>query len=161
MKSNDAINEEDFLFNTMLGLISKKCYTKSEIEKKLKAKTSDTNKINAIIAKLEEYKYVDDEAYAKRFLEIKIKEKSLREIEYKLIQKGIKKELVYKIIGECEPSDEACRVTAEKYMRNKPLSLERVQKLYAYLFGKGFESSEIANVVNVYKRKIKEEEIYD
>jgi len=157
MRKDDAINEEDYLFNRMLELISKKSYTQSEIKKKLSAKTQDAQLIERIINKLKEYKYLDDENFARKYLAEREKYRSLREIEFKLTMKGVPKQIIYRVMADVEKSDEACRNMASKYMRGKLINKDSLQKLYAYLFGKGFESDEISHIVREYRNEIKED----
>jgi len=158
MRKDDAINEEDYLFNRMLDLISKKSYTQSEIRKKLAAKTQDAHLIERIIGKLKEYKYIDDESFARKYIAERERYRSLREIEFKLTMKGVPKSIIYKTMADVEKSDEACKNMASKYMRGKTVTKETLQKLYAYLFGKGFESDEISRIVREYKNEMKEDE---
>ena len=157
MKKTDAINQEDLVFNNMLGLLSKQSYTKKEIENKLRKKQIDEDIIERVVEKLCEYKYLDDERFARNFVALRIDQKSRREIEFKLIAKGVDRKIVYVVLEELKKTDTAVQKTAEKYLRGKPKDEKTFQKLYAYLFGKGFESEEIARVIRIQKQSIKED----
>ena len=67
----DAIkmSEEKRAFEKATGYISVRMYSKREIITKLKNKGFDDDAISGAITKLEEYKFVDDNAFAKLYIE--------------------------------------------------------------------------------------------
>ena len=60
----------EILIEYALKLISRKRYTQKEIEKKLKGKEfAKGDDIDKVIARLKEYKYINDDEYAKDFID--------------------------------------------------------------------------------------------
>lgn len=88
------IEEFDKLKTKVLKYILFKKRTESEIRQKF---ISDQGELlNEVIDELKENNYIDDESYIKRAVAeyMNLRNLSIKEIEYKLISKGIKKDLI-------------------------------------------------------------------
>jgi len=130
-----------------------------EIRTKLRAKKLKDENIEEIIQHFTEYKFLDDELYAKSYIENqKIKKPSGKiSIRQKLSQKGIDKEIIEKVIAE--NYDNETELTnginlLEKYLaRHKSVPKEKIkQKSFSYLLSRGFEYSLISEILrNVLK----------
>ncbi|HPS65315.1 MAG TPA: RecX family transcriptional regulator [Ignavibacteria bacterium] len=130
-----------------------------EIRTKLRAKKLKDENIEEIIQHFTEYKFLDDELYAKSYIENqKIKKPSGKiSIRQKLSQKGIDKEIIEKVIAE--NYDNETELTngislLEKYLaKHKSVPKEKIkQKSFSYLLSRGFEYSLISEILrNVLK----------
>lgn len=125
------------------GYVAKSLKTKRQVKDYLVKKGFSDELAWECVDKLKEYGYIDDEEYAKRFIESTAKTQGLKLMQYKLMQKGVRKEDIFAGAEKAEAAfgDSAARL-AEKYMRNKDPIKENYAKLYRYLIGKGFSYEE-------------------
>jgi regulatory protein len=110
--------------------------------------------IEKIISKLKEYKFLNDEEFAKWWIEQRtlIKPKAGRVIRMELKQKGIDKELVDELLKNEKESDfEKAKKLAEKRMpRYSKIKEKRkvFEKLGRFLVSKGFNYDIIKEVID-------------
>ena len=104
------------------------------------------------VDKLKEYGYIDDKNYSARYIESTGKTQGKRLIEYKLMQKGVKKEDIENAYSETEvDGSAAAKNLCEKYLRNKEKTVENIRKAYKYLIGRGFSYEQADNAISSYK----------
>lgn len=136
--------------------ISKSLKTKMQLILYLKEKGVNGKVIYEVVEKMLEYGYVNDVEYARIFLE----NNSMlgkRLADYKLIQKGVKKEDIEKAREMIvDNSVDCCARLAEKRLRNKEISKELIQKTYKYLIGRGFSYEEAEKAVSKYLEELGE-----
>ena len=101
--------EYDEIVNTLLPkrallrvshLLEKRDYTSYQLREKLKESYYPESAIEFAINKLIGYGYVNDESFAKRYIECNINRKSEGMIKQDLVKKGISKELIQKAFDE-------------------------------------------------------------
>ena len=104
----------DKLLNYSFRLLSKKRYTTAEIEKKLKfyskrRSIKEKENIPKVLERLCELKYLNDEDYARDFVKSRtmFKPRGKILIRRELLMKGLKNELVNKIINSEEIDEES------------------------------------------------------
>lgn len=125
------------------GYVAKSFKTKKQVKDYLVKKGFSEELAWECVDKLKEYGYIDDQEYSKRFIETTAKTQGLKMMEYKLMQKGVRKEDVFAGAEKAEASfSENAAILAEKYMKNKEPIKENYAKLYRYLIGKGFSYEE-------------------
>ena len=122
-----------------VGYLSRAMKARRQMRDYLTGKGYSPRIISYVLEKLEEYRYVDDEAYAKLYVEQNSANKGERRIKQELQLKGVPREIIdsYCVV----PSDlsEASAVAlADKYMRNKPRDAKTAQKLQRYLLSRGY-----------------------
>jgi regulatory protein len=131
--------------------------TEQELYFKLKEAYYTDDIINKTIDYLKSYRYIDDERYASSYINGRKNTLSLVNIRAKLIQKGINKELLEKIIAieynvddeEKDPEIEAInRAIRKKLIDISKLNYEDKQKLMAHLYRKGFNMDKISKCIN-------------
>lgn len=96
--------------------------------------------IEAVIAKLKEQNFINDEEFVKWWVEQRttFKPKSLRVIKLELWQKGIPKEIIDKIISN--DLEQAKKLVKNRVARYKGLPKEEIyQKLGSFLARRGFD----------------------
>ncbi|MCI9570234.1 MAG: regulatory protein RecX [Lachnospiraceae bacterium] len=129
--------------------------TENEMRKKLEEQGFSDEAVEDAILFLKRYRYLDDEAYASRYLERNRKKKSVRQMKYELRQKGIADKIIEAVLEE-EPVDEVSQVLywleKKKYSGDETQREER-QKLSAFLARKGFSYDAIASAMLHYVRK--------
>ena len=136
--------------NYALRLLTGKMYTKKDLLSKLEDRFSrDEENIVKVIKSLEEQNLINDEEYVRAYLTYELDTNIRGSLGYfqKLYQKGISKELFYKVWQEMSP-DEA--ELASKLLRRNLLrfsmekdKLKRKEKMIRYLSGRGFDYSVI------------------
>lgn len=137
-------------YNLSLRYLSYRPRSKKEVldylkEKQKKALSLTDTDIENILIKLQEYNFLNDEDFAKFWIEqrSKYKGKPIRVIEYELKQKGISQDLINSSLFEKDKKEtdlENAKKLATKKMdfyRSLPLDKRR-EKVVNYLLRKGF-----------------------
>ena len=108
--------------------------------------------VDHCVEKLIEYKLVDDKTFALRYIESTSKTQGKHLTEFKLMQKGLRKEDIEGVFDAIEiPSKENARNLAIKHFKNKEKTRENVAKTYRYLISKGFSYEEANYAVEIFK----------
>lgn len=110
--------------------------------------------ISSIIKDFENKNYIDDENYAKEFVEERIlyKQKSFKALQFELKKKGINQETINRTLESIETDelDSIKQILQKKYrieeIKGDPYSKEN-QKVIRYLQSKGFEFSKIERFI--------------
>lgn len=125
--------------------------------KNLKAKIKDKELyselvVETTIQKLKELRLVDDEQFARSWVESRSRKKGMRVIRQELFQKGISREIIEKVYSEQGTVDSELE-TAEKLLEKKlriwkDLEPQKFkQKAYDFLMRRGFEYEVVKDVV--------------
>lgn len=137
-----------------MNLLQSKDYTRRQLEDKLKQGEYPQQCIEEAIAYVESYGYIDDERYAREFIEYHIQNKSRSRIEMDLMKKGIGREIIQKAFDTLQElgveSNEMELVIEllkkKKYNANAATKQEQ-QKMYGFLYRKGFHSDVISRAL--------------
>ena len=126
---------------------------------KLKIKDQEqisTSLINSVIQKLKEQKLLDDQEFARAWMEARSKKYGKNRIKQELFQKGIDREIINEVIEDGENSEQIAKVALEKKLRvwrqGLP-TLEFKKKAYEFLLRRGFEYEIVKSVVEKYIKK--------
>ncbi len=106
--------------------------------------------VNEVIEKLKEFKYIDDENYAKLFVKSRLENKprSRFVLSSELFVKGVEKELANRVLDSLLPeSIEILKKVYEKKFKNEHISFEDKKKI-SFLQRKGFSWDDISSFVN-------------
>jgi len=128
--------------------------SEKEVRKKLKEKKLSDGSIDIVISSLKDLKYINDESYAKSYLQSKIlrKPEGKRVLKMKLADKGIPKEIAENILSEQYPPETETEKAAEllrkyeKKVRAKTPA-EKKQKCFRFLLSKGFDFDTVNEVL--------------
>ena len=139
---------EDFekFYNLALRFLSYRPRSEKEVRDKLKTKKVEPLIIEKIIAKLKEKKFINDEEFAKGWIESRLtyKPRSINLIKRELLQKGISRELTdaqisnfqFPISNELE---NAKKLIEKRLSRYRGLDRRKIyEKLGRFLASKGF-----------------------
>jgi len=118
--------------------------SEKELRLKLKQKKISSANLEKVIQFFMSHKFLNDEGYAVSFIrnEIMKKPSGKRLIYKKMIQKGIDKEIIEKVLAEEYPDESECALNLlEKYSRKfkKEIPLKQKQKAYNHLLSRGFD----------------------
>ncbi|MBI2764695.1 MAG: regulatory protein RecX [Chloroflexi bacterium] len=125
----------------------------AEIRRQLRSKRFDDAAIDVAIEKLRAQRYIDDEAFARYWVEQRdrFRPKGQRAIASELMQKGVSREAIDLVLGGRTDDDEVKR--ARESIR-RPITrwlmlndLERKRKIHQYLAQRGFSYDVIEEVI--------------
>lgn len=133
-------SEKDTAFDKALTHLSATRKTEKQIRDFLAQKGYLPAVVDYAVEKLRGYDFINDEEYARAYVESAAKRKGGRLIRMELRGKGLSDE---EIDGGMEGLDEKTQIgtateIAQKYMRGKVFDKVTLQKAYRYLLGKGF-----------------------
>lgn len=151
-------SEINSAFERAVGYLSAAPRARLEIHRYLKDKGYDGKVCDEVLRRLDEYRYVDDRAYAESYVTSKSKKYGKIRLSAELKKKGISSEIVSDVLSgesddyedaqEYEETDGAIKV-AERYLRSHK---ERdALKLKRFLAGRGFTWDTINSVVSKLK----------
>lgn len=131
------------LRNKMLKYILYKKRTEAEV--RLKFENEDQNMVEDAIEYFKEQKYINDYDYIDRAVKeyIALKNISIKEIEYKLVQKGIDKKIVDDYICKNKESMLEYEISSAKTIILKKQKSSEEIEIKNYLYQKGYMSESI------------------
>ena len=137
-----------------VSYISKYLKTKKQLKEYLLKKGYSNEVVFYCIDKLKEYGLIDDEKYAKRYIESSAKTKGKNLLNYKLMMKGVKKQDIESAYSSLDiDSKENAKVLAEKRLKNKEITKEIISKTYRYLISKGFTYEDANYAISSFKEE--------
>jgi regulatory protein len=147
-------SEKHEALSKSISYVSKSLKTKRQVKDYLLRKGYSEDVAWYCIDKLKEYNYIDDIEYSKRYIESVSSSQGKRLVEYKLMSKGVRKEDIEFAYSntDVDVKDNAKNV-AEKYLRNKEITMENLNKAYRYLLGRGFSHVEVGYALLEFKNK--------
>jgi len=144
-----------------LKYIERALKSEFQVREFLQKKEYEDNVIDRVIEFLKEYKFIDDEYYAKAFVTQNIRIEGKGNIKYKLIKKGISEDMINSTLSEISSEDEEAVALklAEKKLKvlcKNEGNINKIKsKLNTFLISKGYNFDTIKSVVN--KLEIREE----
>jgi regulatory protein len=158
IKIKEIISYDEINFGKKVAyrFLNFKPRSEKEVMNKLKSHKLSDDSINTIIDSLKEFKFINDEQYAKMFIESKVslKPEGRRSLKIKLSQKGIEKETAEKTVEDNyseETEFQKAQDLFKKYQKKVKAKtpLEKKQKCYRHLLAKGFSFDLIKRVLKI------------
>ena len=142
----DAVRSRERTMNRAVKLLAAKPRSIGELRERLLEKMwTDESIVDAVIEKLKEYKYLDDQQFANNLAASKLRQKpqGKRRLQQAMSQKKLDKEIVSQAIYsafEKMPEADLIDVSIEKRLRlkGKPETREDLKKFYDHLLRQGF-----------------------
>lgn len=139
-----------------MNLLQSRDYTRKQLEDKLKQGEYPQECIEEALSYVESYGYIDDRRYAGDYIEYHIQTKSRMRIETDLMRRGISKEVIRRAFEELGSlgvvQDEAAMIfellDKKKYSAHTATKQEQ-QKMYGFLYRKGFSSEAIVRALGL------------
>lgn len=139
-----------------MNLLQSRDYTRKQLEDKLKRGEYPQECIEEALSYVESYGYIDDRRYAGDYIEYHIQNKSRMRIETDLMRRGISKEVIrqaFEMLGDLGVAqDEAALIrdllNKKKYCAHTATKQEQ-QKMYGFLYRKGFSSEAISRALEL------------
>ncbi|HHT84085.1 MAG TPA: hypothetical protein GXZ92_06495 [Clostridiales bacterium] len=143
-EESDKLLAKQYLFNYLGG----RQKSILQAKRKLKEKGYGSNAVNYAIEKALEYKLLDDNQFAQAYIDNYKKNKGLKMIKYQLLGLGVDEEVIDAYLTENEEIEmQTALRLGRKYVESKKEKASK-DKLYRYLYGKGFDGSTIIKVIN-------------
>lgn len=144
----------DTPFNKALKFLSYRQRSTKEIYEYLKKKEYSDDQINETIQKLNEYKFLNDEEFAKTFTNSRqIKGKSKRTIAFELKLKGVNKDVSEKTLEESQEDIK----TASEYIEKRKHQFEKLdpekrkKRIISRLQSRGYNWDVISEILETFK----------
>jgi len=147
----------EIYLNNILKFIGYRSRSEKEIIDRLRKKKIDEKMISEIMAKLQEWKFIDDIAFAKQWIESRVvnRHKSIRLVRLELLKKGIKKEIIDSLFENLSKESDVISIEAIIRKKIKRLNIQDrndLQKLSRYLLGKGFDWETVKEAINKFRK---------
>ena len=120
--------------------------TEKQLRDYLKKKEYNSATIDYVMDKLKEYDYLNDENFAKAYILTYSKKYGKLKLKSQLKMKGIKDSVIENLLEDVQ--SDSIDLVAKKYMKNKELTYENLQKLMRFLYSRGYEFDDINSCVN-------------
>ncbi|MCH5152484.1 MAG: RecX family transcriptional regulator [Clostridiales bacterium] len=145
-------SEKSVAFEKAMGYLGRGMKTVKQMRDYLTKKAYSPEVVDYVIRRLKEYRYIDDEEYAKTYVEHNSSTKGERRLKQELVSKGIALSLAeeHSQLDSEQALTDANRL-AQKYMRSKPCDVKTLQKLQRYLLSRGYGYDTVNAVLRNYK----------
>lgn len=135
-------------------LLKSRDYTKHGLMEKLRKEYYSEEVIERAIAYVVSYDYVDDERYARAYINYAGKTKSRKQIEFELNKKGVAKDDIAAAFAEMNESDDLVSeesliraLLVKKHYEKESATVEERRKIIGFLYRKGFSLDKIYKLV--------------
>ncbi|MBT8371256.1 MAG: recombination regulator RecX [Deltaproteobacteria bacterium] len=140
--------------NTAIRILTGRDHSKHELAQKLKKRKYENEIIDQVISACERFDYLNDERTAQLYVgQLKRKGYGKKRIRFDLNRKGLKGKRIQAIlsrsVSEKEERECALRVFQKQLKRfeSEEDSLKRKNKIYRYLYSRGFSETVISELV--------------
>lgn len=154
------MSEEDWLLTNCkersLYIIQNYPKTEKKLREKLKQGKKYSDKIiDEAIKFLKKYNYINDEEFAKRYVELHANKETFRVMKQKLYVKGVGKTIIEKVFAETQNNYDETTVAKNLLSKKYPnfdqeistMDMKQKQKIYQYLLRKGVSYDIVLKVV--------------
>lgn len=142
-----------------LHLLDRMDRTESQLFRKLQEGNYPEEVIESVLASLRQAGYVDDERYARQFISTRVSRKSCRILTRDLMQRGISKDLIERVLEEGEEFREEREVAMiltyadKRKVDPETATREELTRFYRFLMSKGFDGNTIQKGLRQLKEK--------
>lgn len=143
-----TLEELDAIKTKILKYILYKKRTEQEV--RLKFSKEDNELLEEAISYLKEAGYINDEEYVSKAINeyINLKNLSLKEIKYKLLSRGIEKDIIDEYIYNHSEELSEYELASLKKIISKKYNLLEYEELFNYLLKKGFKQDIIKQALD-------------
>ena len=119
--------------------------TEKGLRDKLRQSGFSPDAVDAALAYVQSYGYIDDSRYARTYIAYRMDSKSRQKIIQELIGKGVDKEEA--ALNSPDERTLLIRTVEKKYAPGTELDEKEMRRLYGYLVRRGFQFSDISSVL--------------
>lgn len=138
-----------------MNLLAKRPYTEVRLRQKLKDGLYPEKCIDGAIDYVKSFGYIDDAAYARDYIAYHMESQSKRQIEQKLMAKGICQQTIQNCIAElCEDNGQETEMRQirslfqKRYKGQLPTDSAEIVKMMNYFLRKGYSQSMVKRVLS-------------
>lgn len=134
-------DEQEFAFSRALHYLKFRPRSRQEIKQYLEKKGISPPGIEKAVKKLENYSYIDDEQFARSWIESRKRHRPRGEfaLRHELKQKGVSENVIDRMLDGYQETEHAWKAVSPKLERWAGLGqLELKKKIYDYLSRRGF-----------------------
>lgn len=145
-------SEKSVAFGKAVDYLGRGMKTSKQIKDYLVKKDFAPAVVDYVVQKLKEYRYIDDNEYARLFVEQNSKNKGERRLKQELQQRGISREAA-ELASEMTEEEALANASAlaQKYMKNKGRDVKDMQRLQRYLLSRGYNFDTVNSVLRSFK----------
>lgn len=134
-------------FSRAIKLLTIKPRSVAELrERLLQGKNANKEMVDTVIARLQEYGYLNDDRFAFSYASLKVKRRPIgrrrleRDLKFKKVGKAVAEEALELVYSET-PEEQLIEAAIEKRirLRGKPKTRDEAKKLFDHLLRQGFE----------------------
>lgn len=129
-----------------LHLLEKMDRTEANLRQKLRDSGYPKICIDYAVDYCKEYHYIDDESYARNYVEYRQSSKSKNRIKQDLLGKGITADIIDSVLDECFQADEDVQIIKlleKRHYNSTEATFEEKTKQFRYLASKGYSFAAI------------------
>lgn len=146
-------SEKNIALNKTAKYMQSAMKTTKQIREYLKKKDYGKPVIDYVISKLEEYRYLDDTAYAKAYLDSYGKKIGKLKIRANLKTKGISENIINELLDDYQSNEDDILLLALKKLGKKEPTYENLSKIMVFLASRGYDYDEIKHTLNRIKEQ--------
>ena len=147
--------------NTALRILTGRDHSKSELIRKLKQRGLKSEDIEKAVSECERLDYINDERTARVYINQMIRKgHGLNRIRHEMNKKGLRGQRIQNILSEIESDiDEAegaeriLKKNVKRFEREPDLKKRR-DKIYRFLYARGFSQDTIRKLINKYEPSV-------
>lgn len=146
IKENDRERAKSYLY----AMVARKARTTKEAREKLYEKGFHKDAVEYAIGIVSSYGYLNDQEFAKTFVENAKRSKGGYRLKKEMQLKGVGEEDIASALSNLDEEGEyeSAINLAKKYLKNKDLSDDKVrEKLFRYLVSRGYSYGTVKNVI--------------
>ena len=147
-------SSEIIAFNLGAKYVGSRLKTEQQIKDYLYKKEYHKQTVDAVIEKMKEYKIIDDKTYAETYVRSN-PNFSKNKLKQKLFLSGVKANTIDENLTDIDDCS-SCLRNAEKYLRNKVVDKQTIEKLIRRLQGMGYNWDAIKHALNHFKCNIED-----
>lgn len=155
-RKTPSLLDEDSLYNYAVKLLGQQMRTVAEVKRLLRRRVEPGEagdaRIEAVIARLREYKYLDDTGYAQDYAKLRQENAKLgrRRVQQDLMRKGVETDVIAKTLDaayEGVSEEELARRHLERKRIRKPGSEKEAARVARLLMRAGFSTRAIVGIL--------------
>lgn len=144
------LSADDKLYNQTLRWVAMRPRTEWELNNYLERKSASPTLIQAILNKLRELEFLDDEKFARSFISDRelLRPTSRRKLTLELRKKRVPNEIIHKVMAEHEPQADNVALAAVIARKRRQSKYQDDLKLMQYLARQGFNYTDIKSALS-------------
>ena len=150
MTETNKKNGQISLYERAVAYILNMPKTEKQVRQWYARKTNDAALIDSDVQRLKDYNFINDEEYARMYVDAKKDKMGVGMIKNKLRLNGVESSIIESAVSVIESQYDFALNCVNKYMRTKEKTPENKNKLFRWLLGKGLAYDLCAEVVNEY-----------